>query len=75
MTLLFCVSSQADEPPTLTKQLVDRFHVEWNEDDLEGMLALLSPTAFFKSPFQLRYGRDGMLATVLTRNPPRYRAF
>ncbi|MEJ2583821.1 MAG: hypothetical protein P8Z38_01880 [Robiginitalea sp.] len=34
------------------------------------MLELLDSTAFFKSPFQLRYGRDSIAATVLITNPP-----
>lgn len=55
---------------TLTDSLVKAFHEEWNENDLEGMVAMLQPDAFFESPHQLRYGRDSMAATVLQRNPP-----
>jgi hypothetical protein len=34
------------------------------------MISMLDKNAFFKSPFQLRYGRDSMANTVLITNPP-----
>ena len=69
-----CASlAQAEAPETITKELVDRFYIAWNANDLEGMKELLSPHAFFKSPYQLRYGRDEMLKTVLITNPPAIR--
>jgi hypothetical protein len=55
---------------TFTELLVDRFHEAWNEEDIPKMISLLDPDAFFKSPFQLRYSRDTMKATVLITNPP-----
>lgn len=54
---------------TTTYDLVDRFCKAWNAEDMEAMQSLLDPEAFFKSPFQLRYTRDTMLATVLGINP------
>ena len=56
-----------------TAALVERFHAAWDAQDLAGMESLLADTAFFKSPFQLRYGREEMLTTVLARNPFYYR--
>ena len=53
----------------LTDSLVKRFHKAWNEEDIPKMISLLDADAFFKSPFQLRYGRDTMVETVLTTNP------
>lgn len=35
---------------TLTDSLVNEFHRAWNNNDLEGMVAMLQPDAFFKSP-------------------------
>ena len=72
--LSLCVDvAFADQPLTLTKTLVDQFNDAWNRNSAADMESLLAPTAFFKSPFQLRYGRDEMLATVLARNPVYYR--
>ena len=61
---------RAQETVSLTDSLVRQFHAAWNANHLEGMVAQLQPDAFFKSPHQLRYGRDVMAATVLTVNPP-----
>lgn len=58
---------------TLTDSLVHEFHRAWNANDLTGMLAQLQPTAFFLSPYQLRYGRDTMARTVLITNPETFR--
>ena len=70
---LFAGVASADQPSTPTKLLVDKFNDAWNRNSLTDMESLLAATAFFKSPFQLRYGRDEMIATVLTRNPVFYR--
>lgn len=56
-----------------TDSLVVDFYQAWNDDDLPGMVSRLQPTAFFRSPYQLQYGRDTMQATVLVTNPPRFR--
>lgn len=55
--------------PTSTYGLVEEFCKAWNAENLKGMESLLDPDAFFKSPYQLRYTRDTMLATVLSINP------
>jgi ketosteroid isomerase-like protein len=55
---------------TPTESLVRKFHDAWNEEDIAGMIAMLHEDAFFKSPFQLRYGREEMAKTVLITNPP-----
>lgn len=73
LALLSCSTCQAEEGVTLTKKLVDQFHVAWNANDLESMVDLLSPTSFFKTPFQLRYWRETMARTVLITNPPAFR--
>ena len=56
-----------------TDSLVVDFYQAWNDEDLPGMLSRLQPTAFFRSPYQLRYGSDTMQATVLVTNPPRFK--
>lgn len=53
-----------------TDSLVRAFHDAWNAGDMERMISFLDADAFFKSPFQLRYTRDTMEATVLLTNPP-----
>lgn len=68
---LFCSTSVFGQSYTsLTDSLVHVFHESWNSNDLEGMLSMLQPDAFFKSPHQLRYSRDTMAVTVLKKNPP-----
>jgi len=58
---------------TLTDSLTKKFNFAWNAEDIPAMFSMLQPTAFFKSPYQLRYGRDTMAATVLTTNPPAFK--
>jgi ketosteroid isomerase-like protein len=58
------------QAPVSTDSLVHQFHDAWNAEDIGRMVSLLDPDAFFKSPFQLRYSRDTMEATVLITNPP-----
>lgn len=60
----------AQEKTVSTDSLVKQFTKAWNEEDMDRMHFLLDSTAFFKSPFQLRYSRDTMEATVLKTNPP-----
>ena len=69
--LIFCGTiTFSQQELTLTDSLVKRFHKAWNEEDIPEMISLLDADAFFKSPFQLRYGRDTMVETVLITNPP-----
>lgn len=58
---------------SLTDSLMHAFQQAWNADDLPAMLSQIHANAFFRSPFQLRYGRDSMAATVLTSNPKVFR--
>ena len=60
---------------TLTDSLTARLHAAWNNEDMPALMAMLQPTAFFKSPYQLRYGRDDMQGTVLVTNPPVFKVF
>ena len=73
LCLCWSAAAVAGEQSVNTATLVERFHAAWDAQDLAGMESLLAETAFFRSPFQLRYGRDEMLATVLARNPFYYR--
>jgi ketosteroid isomerase-like protein len=57
----------------MTYQLVSDFHNAWNEADIDKMESLMDKDAFFKSPFQFRYSRDTMAATVLASNPNIYK--
>jgi ketosteroid isomerase-like protein len=58
---------------SLTDMLTKQFHQAWNKENINEMVSLLQPNAFFQSPYQLRYGRDKMAATVLKTNPPVYK--
>lgn len=58
---------------TITDSLVKQFQKAWNSEDTSRMISLLDENAFFKSPFQLRYGRDTMARTVLITNPPAFK--
>ena len=62
---------KAQDKMTLTDSLVNKFHEAWNSNDLDAMISMLHPDAFFNSPYQLRYTRDTMAATVLIWNPLR----
>ncbi len=64
---------RAQDARTLTDSLVHAFGAVWNANDLDGMVGMLREDAFFESPYQLRYGRDTMAATVLRTNPPVFR--
>lgn len=64
--LTFCQSSLTD---ILSKQ----FNQAWNKENVNEMISLLQPDAFFKSPYQLQYGRNKMAKTVLKKNPPVYK--
>jgi len=69
-TLVTTTLIRAQDEHVSTDSLVRQFHAAWNGEDIELMYSLLDENAFFKSPFQLRYGRDTMKATVLITNPP-----
>jgi ketosteroid isomerase-like protein len=58
---------------SLTDLLVKKFFQSWNAENINEMISQLQPDAFFKSPYQFRYGRDKMAATVLKTNPPAYK--
>lgn len=58
---------------SLTDLLVKKFFQAWNAENINVMISQLQPDAFFKSPYQLRYGRDKMAATVLKTNPPSHK--
>jgi len=58
---------------SLTDILSKQFNQAWNKENVNDMISLLQPDAFFKSPYQLQYGRDKMAATVLKKNPPIYK--
>ena len=58
---------------TLTDSLAKQFQKAWNAEDTSRMISMLDENAFFKSPFQLRYGRDVMARTVLITNPPAFK--
>jgi ketosteroid isomerase-like protein len=58
---------------SLTDLLTKQFHQAWNKENVNEMISLLQPDAFFKSPYQLQYRREKMAATVLKNNPPAYK--
>ena len=58
---------------SLTNLLAQQFNQAWNKENVNEMISLLQPDAFFKSPYQLQYGREKMAATVLKKNPPVYK--
>jgi ketosteroid isomerase-like protein len=73
LLLFFSVNLKAQSQTTLTDSLVKSFNKAWNNEDIPKMISLLDSSAFFKSPYQLRYSRDTMAATVLITNPPVYK--
>ena len=70
--LLFYQISFAQKT-SLTDSLTKVFNKLWDKNDTAAIYRMLQPDAFFKSPFQLRYGRDTMRATVLRTNPTRFK--
>ena len=58
---------------SLTDLLAKQFHQAWNAEKITEMKSLLQHDAFFKSPYQLQYGREKMVRTVLMENPPVYK--
>ena len=70
--ITFCTSITSGQN-SLTEMLVKKFFQAWNAENINEMISQLQPDAFFKSPYQLRYGRDKMEATVLKTNPPTHK--
>ena len=58
---------------SLTGLLAEQFNQAWNKENLNEMISLLQHDAFFKSPYQLQYGREKMARTILKENPPVYK--
>lgn len=58
---------------SLTDLLSKQFNQAWNAENINEMKSLLQPDAFFKSPYQLQYGREKMETTVLKKNPQVYK--
>jgi ketosteroid isomerase-like protein len=74
ISLIFIIlSSVANCQSSLTDILSKQFNQAWNKENVNEMVSLLQPDAFFKSPYQLQYGREKMAATVLKKNPPVYK--
>ena len=71
--LFLSVGGLAQAQSSLTDLLTKQFHQAWNKENISEMVSQLQHDAFFKSPHQLRYGRDKMAATVLKTNPPVYK--
>ena len=68
-----CIYSFSFGQNSLTDLLTKQFHQAWNSENINEIVSQLQHDAFFKSPHQLRYGRDKMAATVLKTNPPVYK--
>lgn len=71
MVMIICSFSLGQS--SLTDLLTKQFHQAWNDENVNKMVSLLQPDAFFESPHQLQYGREKMAATVLKTNPPVYK--
>ncbi|MGB5287234.1 MAG: DUF4440 domain-containing protein [Ignavibacteriaceae bacterium] len=71
--LIMLICSFSFGQSSLTDLLTKQFHQAWNAENINEMVSQLQHDAFFKSPHQLRYGREKMAATVLKINPPKYK--
>ena len=67
------VSSYSFGQNSLTELLAKQFNQAWNKENVNEMISLLQHDAFFKSPYQLQYGREKMVRTILKKNPPVYK--
>ena len=67
------VSSYSFGQNSLTELLAQQFNQAWNKENINEMISLLQHDAFFKSPYQLQYGREKMARTILKKNPPVYK--
>ncbi len=73
ISIVITISVFSQDRGSLTEMLTKQFNQAWNKENINEMISLLQPDAFFKSPYQLRYGREQMAATVLKTNPPAYK--
>jgi len=71
--LFVLISSYSFGQNSLTEILAEQFIQAWNKENVNKMISLLQHDAFFKSPYQLQYGREKMARTVLKKNPPLYK--
>jgi len=71
--LSFILCSYSYGQSSLTDLLTKQFHQAWNKENVNEMISLLQPDAFYESPNQLQNGREKMAATVLKTNPPVYK--
>jgi len=67
------ISSYSFGQNSLTGLLAEQFNQAWNKENVNEMISLLQHDAFFKSPYQLQYGREKMARTILKENPPIYK--
>ena len=67
------ISSYSLGQNSLTELLAEQFNQAWNKENVNEMISLLQHDAFFKSPYQLQYGREKMARTILKKNPPVYK--
>lgn len=68
-----CLSSAwAGEAETLTLRLTRAFDAAWDRDDQKAMYDMLDPECVFKSPFQMRLGREAIRDNVF-RNTRKFR--
>lgn len=65
LAFVFVTTSCPAQSVTLTDSLTKQYFKAWNNDDASAIISMLQPNAFFESPYQLRYGRDSIAATVL----------
>src|SRR6185437_5252574 len=67
--LIASMASNAQQKSTLTDSLAKNFGEAWNENNLNQLISLIQPDAFFKSPYEMNYSRDTMAANFLITNP------
>ena len=71
--LLLCICSQLQAQSSFTDLLAKQFHQAWNAENINEMVNLIQPNAFYKSQHQLWNGSDRMKSTVLKTNPSLYK--
>jgi hypothetical protein len=71
LSLYFCTTTLGQD--SLTDLLTKQFHQAWNSGNINTMVSLLQPNAVYKSPQQIRYGRDKIESSVLKTNPKIYK--
>jgi hypothetical protein len=65
LAFVFATINCLAQSTTLTDSLTKQYFQAWNNNDTSAIISMLQPNAFFESPYQLRYGRDSIAATVL----------